>query len=164
MPTDSELDKDLASSPNGTSMLDQLGTRFTTTKDKKAVWETAEIIHLQAGDTLVFSPSWYHRIPPQSKDAAYSAMSIVIKHKAEPTYEGAFQVIPRGGQSFDTHKAACYKLIDLYRELSNPNLDTKNGLPRFHCDASRLHAFKEHEFANHKDHFIENAVLHQDEL
>jgi hypothetical protein len=162
MPTDAELDKDLASSPNGT-LLDQLGTRFTKTTDKQAVWETAEVVQLQAGDTLVFSPSWYHRIPPQSKDAPYSAMSIVVKHTPMPTYEGATILKPGGIDGFDTDKAACYKLIDLYSALTNPSLDIQKGLPRFPCDPNKLHDMEEHDFSNHTHDFVKDGKLHHDQ-
>jgi hypothetical protein len=164
MPTDAELDIDLASYPNDSSV-DQPGTRFTKTKFRAVVWETTESIHLKAGDTLVFSPNWFHRIPPQSKDATHSGVTFTAKHQPTHKYEGAITLNPKGLDSFDTAKAACYKLIDLYRELTNPNLNLQQGLPRFPCHASRLHNFTEHEFGDHKDDFVKNATLHhEDEL
>ena len=162
LPTDQELDENLASVHNGT-LLDQLGTRFTKTVDKQAVWETAEVVNLQEGDTLVFSPSWYHRIPPQATDAAYSAMSIVVKYEPLPLPDGALVVDADGIDDFDSKKAACYKMIDLYRALSNENLDVKKGLPRFPCDAMKLHDMAKHDFSIHKDQFVQGAVLHHDD-
>ena len=162
MPTDQELDKHLASSSNGTR-LDQLGTRFTQPRNKHAIWETTEKIRLQAGDTLVFPPNWFHRIPPQSKDAAHSGMSIVVKYYPMPTYEAAFQLSPPGIDNFDSEKVACYKLLDLYRALSNVTLDVQSGLPRFPCVATKLHDMIKHDFSNHKDEFVQGAVLHPDD-
>ena len=162
MPTDTELDKDLATFPND-SPLDKTGTRFTKTTYKDVIWETTESIHLHAGDTLVFSPSWFHRIPPQSKGSTHSAVTFTAKHKPRPIYEGAFTLNPKAIDSFDSEKAACFKMIDLYRELTNPNLNLQKGIPRFPCHASRLHHFEEHSFSDNKDHFIANAVLHHDD-
>jgi hypothetical protein len=170
LPTDVELDKDLASSANGT-LLDQPGTRFTKSLNRKVVWETAESIHLHAGDTLVFSPSWFHRIPPQSKDATHSGVTLVATHVPKNpnpprnfNQGGVFMLDPRGLDDKTTTKAACYKQIDLYRELSDPNLNIQEGLPRFECHASKLHGLFRDDFSDHTDAFVYNAVLHHEEL
>jgi hypothetical protein len=167
MPTDVELDEDLASAQNGT-LLDQPRTRFTKNLNTKVVWETTESIHLRAGDTLVFSPSWFHRIPPQSKDATHSGVTLVAKHvprsSRHNSNQGAFMLDPRGLNDKTTTKAACYKLVDLYRELSNPNLNIQRGLPRFECHASRLHDLFKDDFSDHMNGFVESAVLHHEEL
>jgi len=167
LPSVEELDRTLSTSAG--SPLDQVGTRYTMTSSSSSaqhntgvVWETTEVLTIQQGQSLLFSPTWYHRVIPASAQATHSAMTLVVKYKQEPSIMQAkdhgqdrnvYLLKPLEVTAPNTHKWVCYSLVDLFLVLTDPNLDVEQGLPRFPCTEDTVHS--------PKDDFLQPTTLRQ---
>lgn len=172
LPSDDELDTTLAQSDESGSLLDAVGTRFTIGDAKNIVWETTGRMPLKAGQSILFSPFWYHRIIPPTLYASKSAVTLVAKYKKDPMHVPYKDVQNRQHTCYllrpdeilpetTTKKLACYKVFELYQSLANPFLNVEAGLDVFPCDPDKLHDTKDHEFNKYQ---YTSADLHHNEL
>jgi len=152
LPTVQELDRHLATSG---SLIDKVGTRFTMNRTHDIVWETTEVLTLSQGQSLLFSPLWYHRVIPPPPNAAHATMTLVIKYHPEPgiarrhtkdrdrPLRNIFLLVPKEIDAPNTDKWICISMMDLYLTLSDPTLDVEQGLPIFPCTEDTVHSARD---------------------
>lgn len=141
LPTTEDLDDPYLdhASADGTK-LDVVGSRYHM-KRSDVVWETAEVVTLRPGQTVLFSPAWFHRIVPPAYDATHAAVTIVAKYVKDPVNvsHNPKRRIPRGASAWvlkpaeikaetTTKSVDCYNLMEIIHELRSPDLDMERGL------------------------------------
>jgi len=143
LPTFEDLDNNLAYvGPSGT-LVDVSGLRYHL-GHSDVVWQTEEVIKIQRGQSLLFSPSWYHRVIPQTYDATHTSVTLVVKYRKDavnvssnkrrvPSAE-SFILKPEEIKANTTKKLACYNVLDVIEALLDPTLDESNGIKILPCE------------------------------
>jgi len=166
-----ELEKE--SPITGTSLIDTPGTRFHM-ESTDVVWETTEVVPITQGQSVVFSPLWYHRVIPPLDDATHAAVTLVSKFlperaigrkkRANPNY----LLIPHDILPAYSENLVCFRLLDLYHALVNPELDVHRGLELFPCTDRTIHSTEDVDDFNMQVENIQNEkavtdVIDEDE-
>jgi len=144
-----ELEKE--SQITGTSLIDTLGTRFHM-HSTDVVWDTTEVVQLMQGQSLVFSPLWYHRVVPPVDNATHAAVTFLAKFNRERSigdqsnqgqrgrdHRLNYLLIPEDITPENSPRPICYRLLDLYDALLHPELDVQRGLELFPCTNDTMH-------------------------
>ena len=155
LPTFAELDRGLADAePDGTTV-DEVGARYTLTRSEVA-WETTEVLDLTAGQSLTFSPSWFHRVVPPAKDATHVPLTLMVKHEADlrftrkdrrrerPTYapprsptdrpdHEPYVLEPHAANVPYSDAAACWGAEQLAAAMRGAGLDRARGVRSWSC-------------------------------
>ena len=138
VPTFAHLDANLshASFPEKASPIDVTGTRWRLAADRGAVWETTEVVSVPAGHTVLFSPSWYHRVVPPPADATHAAMTMRVEYMGDITFQRGKAVLDDAEIGVTpSAMAVCFTRWDLIHSLLQlpDNLEARRqGLPKFH--------------------------------
>jgi len=153
---------------DGSSLIDTPGTRFHM-RSTDVVWETTEVVPITQGQSLVFSPLWYHRVIPPVDNATHAAVTLVAKFTpersigSEKTEEPNYLLIPDDIEPGNSENLVCFRLLDLYAALVNPELDVHRGLELFPCTDKTMHLADD---VNDFNMQVENTMIdaiHDDE-
>jgi len=143
LPTMEELEMEMPIT--GKSLIDTPGTRFHM-NGEGVVWETQEVVLLTQGQSVVFSPLWYHRVPPPAVDATHAAVTFIAKFRGERSIGNInrrkkinYLMIPDDIAPENTEKLICFRLLDLYGALVHPELNVQLGLGLFPCTDDTMH-------------------------
>ena len=134
----------LESSSKSSSLVDKKGTRYHI-RHQNVVWETTEVISLQPTQSLLFPPSWYHRlVPPTDKDDRTS-ITLVAKYRMDPIVANGSQrqqvkqstymvMKPKELLANTTTKQSCYHILHVVQAmLQHQPSSTKKGIKLPSC-------------------------------
>ena len=113
-----ELDASLAA--NG-SAADVMGSVYTV---GGVEWETTDVVNVAAGQSLLFSPSWVHRVVPAAAGATHAAVSLRVTAEADELLTELDEAVatPRGMGVSNSNYSVCFTRADLIRALMAPEL------------------------------------------
>jgi hypothetical protein len=145
--TFAELDADLpAAGPEGTQV-DRVGAQYTLRDAKQPhdmIWRTCEVVRLLAGETLLFPPSWFHRVVPPAEGASHAAVTLVAKYSGDIRYSdtgsargkqsGHFVLRPSEFHTPNTRMRICWSVRTLVLALRDPHLDVRLGSHLLRCE------------------------------
>eukprot|EP00933_Yihiella_yeosuensis_P011741 TRINITY_DN11935_c0_g1_i1.p1 TRINITY_DN11935_c0_g1~~TRINITY_DN11935_c0_g1_i1.p1 ORF type:complete len:475 (+),score=74.11 TRINITY_DN11935_c0_g1_i1:65-1426(+) len=139
-PTFDSLDSFLAESDNGTKV-DVVGTRYSLPEQPTA-WETKEVTTVRAGQTVLISPAWHHRVIPPPRNTSKTSITFLARWRLDPEPK-ALKDDDITGQRFqytmpddlavassDLHR--CWELPDLIAELRSGG-DFSEGISKLPC-------------------------------
>ena len=128
-----ELDSSLADAGPAGTRVDVNGSRYLLSS---AVWKTTDVMRVDAGQSLVFSPSWFHRIIPTPRDATHWSMTMRVAYHREVKQVDS-QLSPVALSTHYSNRSVCFTRRDLVRALLHPHLRTfkgvQRGLPAIGC-------------------------------
>ena len=164
---------DQLESKSSSSLVDKKGSRYHI-GHQNIVWETTEVISLQATQSLLFPPSWYHRIIPPKKDndsrgtTTTTAITLVAKYRMDPIVANGSQRRKVNKQSTymvmkpnelvanTTTKHSCYHIIHVIQSmLQHQPSFTKKGiaLPSCHHSIQKDKLFPMNKVGNLKQYY-----------
>ena len=161
LPTFKTLDADVADAGAEGTAIDAVGARYVLNRAEVG-WETREIVELRAGQSLVFSPAWFHRVVPPHSHATHSPLTLMVRHAEadlkftranrrrersttaparpddRPDAE-AYVLEPHAANVPYSDAHACWSSAELVRALREPRLDLErerqHGLRKLTCES-----------------------------
>ncbi len=143
VPSFDTLDEGLAANNNNHSaqsslgtVIDRVGSRWRI-REGETVWTTTDVVAVEAGESVLFSPNWFHRVIPQQRGAPYAAVTLRAQYHGDIIFgdDAVLDGSRFGVKSSDYH--VCYTRWDLVHALRHPDLRTwagrRLGIPTPRC-------------------------------
>eukprot|EP00933_Yihiella_yeosuensis_P011743 TRINITY_DN11935_c0_g1_i4.p1 TRINITY_DN11935_c0_g1~~TRINITY_DN11935_c0_g1_i4.p1 ORF type:complete len:468 (+),score=61.63 TRINITY_DN11935_c0_g1_i4:65-1405(+) len=138
-PTFESLDSNLAESDNGTAV-DIVGTKYSLAEQLIA-WETKEVTTVRAGQTVLFAPSWAHRVIPPPRDTSKTTVTFVAGFQDDPEIKALNDT--KAGQRYkyaspedlavmESEMHQCWEKSDLIAGLRSGG-DFSEGISKLPC-------------------------------
>merc|ERR1712183_484032 len=109
-----------------------MGYRFSASG---ATWETAEVTRISAGESVLFSPVWFHRVVPQASQATHAAVTLVATWQEAGMTSRARRPGDASVPFPQTGMHVCWSVRNLIKALRDPGINLSAGLPWPPCTA-----------------------------
>jgi hypothetical protein len=87
-------------------------------------------VRVSAGQSLVFSPTWFHRIIPPPKDATHWPVTFRAAYVDEIKLSDTQALWPPALSVRHSNNSVCFTRHDLVRALRHPSMEALEGVQR----------------------------------